>query len=74
MLRTAVDPGDDVAEGQLLGRIHYPEQPHLDPELYLAHRDGYVISTRAITPTRAGDVVITLAKRTSVENLTKGIV
>ena len=69
-----VDAGDDVTAGQLLGRIHFPESPHLEPDEYHAHRDGYVIATRAITPTRAGDVVITLAKRTTVENLAAGIV
>ena len=55
-----VDAGDDVQEGQLLGRIHYPENPQQPPEEYYAHRDGYVIATRAITPTRPGDVVVVL--------------
>ncbi len=47
----AVDAGDDVVKGQLLGRVHFPTTPHLEPEEYFAHRDGYVIATRAITPT-----------------------
>jgi hypothetical protein len=31
-----------------------------------------VIATRAITPTRAGDVVVVLAKRTTAANLAAG--
>eukprot|EP01052_Picozoa_sp_SAG31_P024931 SAG31_NODE_2155_length_6311_cov_3.139086_1_plen_418_part_00 len=67
-----VDAGDDVEVGQLLGRIHYPETPHAAPEEYHAHRAGYIIATRAITPTRPGDVVVVLAKRTTPERLVVG--
>ena len=35
-----VDAGDDVTQGELLGRIHFPTEPQREPEEYHAHRDG----------------------------------
>lgn len=62
LFEALADPGDAVAAGQPLGRLHFLERPDRTPEVIEAPRDGVVACVRALTRTRQGDVVVTLGQ------------
>lgn len=67
-----VDPMATVTKGQLLGRLHNPEEPYSAPVEVKAPFDGLVAAARSITPTRPGDVVCVVAKPVSMAELLEG--
>ena len=67
-----VDPMTTVSKGQLVGRIHAPEEPCLEPVEVVAPFSGFLNAARAITMTRPGDVVAVLAKEVTMEELMAG--
>ena len=72
--RQAVDPGDQVAEGTVLGRLHFPEELERAAVEILAPYAGYVIGSRAIVPTRPGDVLVTFGRLVSEQDIMAGTV
>jgi predicted deacylase len=55
---TLFDPGDVVAAGQPVGRIHFVERPEREPVAVRSPVDGVVACVRAIVPTQQGDNVL----------------
>jgi predicted deacylase len=62
----------EQVEGQVIGRIHSPEEPSLDALTITAPFAGYLNAARAITPTRPGDVVAVVAKGVTMAELLEG--
>ncbi|MES0132882.1 succinylglutamate desuccinylase/aspartoacylase family protein [Mesorhizobium sp. M0029] len=54
------EPGEDVAEGQLAGLIHWLHWPHREPEKVFFARSGMVVSRRYPTLTKRGDCLFEL--------------
>ena len=69
---TAVDPGERVKEGQCFGRISFPEELEREPHEVLAPYDGVCIGSRAIVPTRPGDVLITYGREVTKQAIMDG--
>ena len=62
LFETLVGLGDDVEQGQLVGRIHFLERPDREPEPILAPLAGVVAGVRAIATTEQGDNVVVLGQ------------
>jgi len=62
LFEALLDPGEDVAAGQPVGRIHFIERPDREPELIEAPLGGVVVGIRAISTTAQGDNVVVLAQ------------
>ena len=56
-----VDLGDDIEDGQLIGRIHSVEKTGLEPGLYYAHRSGTLIGRHYPGLARPGDCLAVIA-------------
>jgi predicted deacylase len=69
LYETAVDPGDTVRAGDLLGRIHALERPGRPAVEIGAAEAGVVCAVRAIANTRQGDVVAVVGRPSSLEEL-----
>eukprot|EP01052_Picozoa_sp_SAG31_P040324 SAG31_NODE_5811_length_2315_cov_0.907491_3_plen_231_part_00 len=67
-----VDPMAAVQRGQVLGRIHSAEEPERPPAIVRSPFDGLLSASRALTPTRPGDVVCVVAKRVAMAELLQG--
>jgi predicted deacylase len=63
LFETLVDLGQDVREGDLVGRMHSLEQPDAEPAPIVALNDGVVCVVRAIATTDQGDNVVVVARR-----------
>jgi N2-acetyl-L-2,4-diaminobutanoate deacetylase len=57
-----VDPGENVAAGQPVGRLHFLERPDREPETVDSPLAGVVAGIRAIAATEQGDNVVVLAQ------------
>ncbi len=57
-----LEPGQEVAGGEPVGRLWFPDTPGREPVDLRAPRDGVVASIRAIPVTEAGDSVFTLGQ------------
>ena len=66
---TLVDPGEPVAKGQPVGRIHFMERPEREPITLTAPAEGVVAVVRAIVPTEQGDNVFVMGTRLSLDEL-----
>jgi N-alpha-acetyl-L-2,4-diaminobutyrate deacetylase len=62
LFEALVDPGESVAAGQPVGRIHFLERPEREPETIEAPLDGVVAVIRAIATTGQGDSVVVLGQ------------
>ena len=62
LFETAVDPGDPVAAGQTVGRIHFLERPDRPPEVVVSPLAGITACVRAISNTSQGDVVVVIGQ------------
>jgi predicted deacylase len=62
LFEALVDPGESVAAGQPVGRIHFLERPEREPETIEASLDGVVAVIRAIATTAQGDSVVVLGQ------------
>ena len=58
---TLVDPGDAVAEGQSVGRIHSLERPDQAPIVVESPCDGIIVNVRARAATAQGDNIFVAA-------------
>ena len=58
---TLVDPGDEVAEGQPVGRIHFLERPDREPTVVSSPCDGVIVNVRARAATDQGDNIFVAA-------------
>lgn len=58
LFEALLDPGDPVAAGQPVGRLHFIERPEREPEVIEAALDGVVACIRAISTTVQGDGVV----------------
>jgi predicted deacylase len=58
VFETLVDPGDPVAAGQPVARIHSLEHPQREPDPILAPLDGVTACVRAISWTEQGDNIL----------------
>jgi N-alpha-acetyl-L-2,4-diaminobutyrate deacetylase len=56
-----VDPGAEIAAGQLIARVHDVESPARTPATYWAERSGLLIGRRWPGPTRPGDCLAVIA-------------
>ncbi len=54
--------GDAVEVGQVVGRIHFIDQPAWNPVDITARTSGFVITRRAIPLTQQGDCVVVIAR------------
>ena len=61
LYESLVDLGQDVAAGQPLGLIHFPERPDREPTSIEAHSQGVLIAHRGPTLTQQGDILVCLA-------------
>ena len=62
LFEALVDPGEDVAEGQPVGRIHFIERPDREPETAYARSDGIVCVVRAVATCEQGDNIVVVAR------------
>lgn len=69
LLELHVAPGDEVSAQDLMARIHSVESPWDAPVEVTAPMAGYVCATRAISPTVAGDMVVTLGQEVSEDEI-----
>jgi predicted deacylase len=69
LFETLVDLGQDVREGDLVGRMHSLERPDAEPEPIVAQNDGVVCVVRAIATTDQGDNVVVVARRADAAEL-----
>jgi predicted deacylase len=69
LFETLVHLGDEVAAGELLGRLHFLERVDRDPVPILAPLDGVVAGVRAIATTEQGDNVVVLGQPVEREEL-----
>lgn len=61
LLEMLVNLGDEVEEGQLIGRIHSIEKTEVPPSLYYAHRSGTLIGRHYPGLARPGDCLAVIA-------------
>lgn len=61
MYESCADPGDAVTAGQVVGRIHFLENPGREPVSVLANADGMLIAGRAPSMVKQGDCVACIA-------------
>jgi predicted deacylase len=69
LFETCVDLGQDVARGQVVGRLHSIEQPDRLPVEVEAGSAGIVCGVRAIASTRQGDCIVVVGQRCSASEL-----
>jgi predicted deacylase len=69
LFETLVDLGQDVTQGQLLGRLHFIERPDRAPAEVCAGSAGVVCGVRAIASTQQGDCVVVVGQRCSRADL-----
>ncbi|QDU79519.1 Succinylglutamate desuccinylase / Aspartoacylase family protein [Polystyrenella longa] len=69
LYESLVDVGQDVAAGQPLGALHFPERPDREPTIIEAHSDGILIAHRGPTVTNQGDILVCLAHNVSPDVL-----
>lgn len=62
LFEALADPGETVAPGQPVGRIHFIERPDREPDVIEAPLGGVVAGIRAISTTAQGDNVVVLAQ------------
>ena len=62
LFEALVDPGEEVAAGQPVGRIHFIERPDRPPEVVEAELAGVVCGIRAISTTGQGDNVVVIGQ------------
>ena len=65
----AVDLGEKVKRGQLVGSIHHLERPDRSPESVVAESAGYLITMRAPCLTQQGDCVAVIAQEVTAEDV-----
>jgi N-alpha-acetyl-L-2,4-diaminobutyrate deacetylase len=58
----AFDLGDAVRAGQVVGRVHFPEEPAREPVALRAARDGILFAERVPARTDVGDTLAVLAR------------
>jgi N-alpha-acetyl-L-2,4-diaminobutyrate deacetylase len=61
LYESCVDLGEDVAAGDVLGRIHFLERPEREPVIVAAHAAGMLIAGRAPSIVKQGDCVACIA-------------
>ncbi|MCF3650625.1 succinylglutamate desuccinylase/aspartoacylase family protein [Synoicihabitans lomoniglobus] len=59
--------GADVTAGDVLGALHFPENPIREPVLQRAKSDGVIVAHRGPPLTRQGDILFCLAHDVSAE-------
>jgi len=64
LYENCVELGEDVRKGDLLGQVHFLEQPDRDPIPVVAHSDGVLIANRGPSIVGQGDCVACLAHDT----------
>jgi predicted deacylase len=64
LYENCVELGEDVRKGDVLGQVHFLEQPDRDPIPVVAHSDGVLISNRGPSIVGQGDCVACLAHDT----------
>lgn len=69
LYENCVELGEDVRKGDLLGQVHFIEQPNRDPIPVVAHSDGVLISNRGPSIVGQGDCVACLAHDTDPRTL-----
>lgn len=69
LYENCVELGEDVRKGDLLGQVHFLEQPNRDPIPVLAHSDGVLVANRAPSLVGQGDCVACLAHDTDPRKL-----
>ena len=72
LFETAVDIGDRVEMGQLIGRIHFVERPDRDPVEIRTSTPGIVCTVRAIATTLQGDCVAVIGHECTRDELLRG--
>lgn len=53
--------GEDVSVGEVVGRIHHPDTPQLEPEAITSPYEGIVLCKRAMAQVVRGDAVFQIA-------------
>jgi predicted deacylase len=69
LFETAVELGEDVARGQIVGRLHFIERPERAPVEVRAGSAGIVCGIRAIASTLQGDCVAVVGQRCARSDL-----
>lgn len=69
LLEALVDLGDQVRQGQAVGRIHFIERPDRAPAEVIAQSAGTVCVVRAIATIRQGDCITVVGQRCSRDDL-----
>jgi predicted deacylase len=69
LLEALVDLGDQVREGQAVGRIHFIERPDRAPVDVIAQSAGTVCVVRAIATIGQGDCITVVGQRCSRDDL-----
>jgi len=67
LFESRVALGQDIVANQLLGEVHFPENPHRRAVKMRASSDGVVIAHRGPTLTRQGDILFCIAHDVSAE-------
>ena len=69
LFEALVDPGDEVAAGQPVGRLHFLQRPDREPTTIEAPLAGVVAGIRAIATTEQGDNVVVLGQPVDAREL-----
>lgn len=69
LYENCVELGEDVRKGDILGQVHFLEQPNRAPIPVIAHADGVLVANRAPSIVGQGDCVACLAHDTDPRKL-----